>query len=132
MYKSTGDVEGGTALYKFYSDVHDRDEPHFLSRRATVLARKQPRKMFVQHNSVVDGKAVNMVGVSWDRCYGKIASPGSRTTVLLILNISWYAMSYCRVFGKSVLNQDSENFQPKVSPNIGQHLLPTDTEVKRH
>ncbi|XP_060070560.1 dipeptidyl peptidase 3-like [Ylistrum balloti] len=60
VYKSTGDVEAGKALYLYYSDVHDREEPHFLTRRATVLARKQPRKMFVQHNTVVNGSTVDL------------------------------------------------------------------------
>ncbi|XP_021378701.1 dipeptidyl peptidase 3-like [Mizuhopecten yessoensis] len=60
VYKSTGDVEAGKALYEKYSEVHDREEPHFLTRRATVLARKQPRKMFVQHNTVVNGSTVDL------------------------------------------------------------------------
>ena len=59
MYKSTGDVESGKKMYDYYSDVHDRDEPHFLSLRSIVLARKQPRKMFVQHNTVLKGKLLN-------------------------------------------------------------------------
>lgn len=60
VYKSTGNVEEGKALYDHYSDVHDNEEPHFLTRRATVLARKQPRKMFVQHNTVVNGSTVDL------------------------------------------------------------------------
>ncbi|XP_033735100.1 dipeptidyl peptidase 3-like [Pecten maximus] len=60
VYKSTCDVEAAKKLYNYYSDVHDREEPHFLARRATVLARKQPRKMFVQHNTVVNGSTVDL------------------------------------------------------------------------
>ena len=56
-YKSIGDVETGKKMYDYYSDVHDCEEPHFISLREIVLARKQPRKMFVQHNTEVqEGK----------------------------------------------------------------------------
>ncbi|XP_046567145.1 LOW QUALITY PROTEIN: dipeptidyl peptidase 3-like [Haliotis rubra] len=57
VYKSTADVAEGKKMYDFYSDVNDNAKPHFLSLREVVLARKQPRKMFVQHHtSVQDGK----------------------------------------------------------------------------
>ncbi|XP_053404717.1 dipeptidyl peptidase 3-like isoform X2 [Mercenaria mercenaria] len=51
VYKATADVEAGKKMYDTYSDVHDNEEPHFISLREIVLARKQPRKMFVQHNT---------------------------------------------------------------------------------
>ena len=58
VYKSTADVKEGKKMYEYYSDVHDCEEPHFLSLRDIVLARKQPRKMFVQHNTEVqEGRA---------------------------------------------------------------------------
>ncbi|XP_056022122.1 dipeptidyl peptidase 3-like [Ostrea edulis] len=60
VYKSLGDVESGKKMYDYYSDVHDRDEPHFLSLRSIVLQRKQPRRMFVQHNTVVKGTTVEL------------------------------------------------------------------------
>lgn len=60
VYKSTGDVEVGKAMYDSYSEVHDREDPHFLSLRSIVLARKQPRKMMVQHNTTVDGSTVKL------------------------------------------------------------------------
>ncbi|KAK3093576.1 hypothetical protein FSP39_017632 [Pinctada imbricata] len=60
VYKSTGDVQSGRKMYDYYSDVHDRDEPHFLSLRSVVLARKQPRKMFVQHNTTLNGDNVQL------------------------------------------------------------------------
>ncbi|XP_061172745.1 dipeptidyl peptidase 3-like [Saccostrea echinata] len=60
VYKSVGDVESGKKMYDYYSDVHDRDEPHFLSLRSIVLDRKQPRRMFVQHNTVVQGENVDL------------------------------------------------------------------------
>ncbi|KAL4238740.1 bifunctional diacylglycerol diphosphate phosphatase/phosphatidate phosphatase [Mactra antiquata] len=53
IYKATADVIEGKKMYDYYSDVHDRDEPHFVTLREIVLARKQPRKMFVQHNTTV-------------------------------------------------------------------------------
>ncbi|XP_071079546.1 dipeptidyl peptidase 3-like isoform X1 [Haliotis cracherodii] len=57
VYKSTADVTEGKKMYDFYSDVNNNAEPHFLSLRETVLARKQPRKMFVQHHTTIqDGK----------------------------------------------------------------------------
>ncbi|XP_022332710.2 dipeptidyl peptidase 3-like [Crassostrea virginica] len=60
IYKSIGDVESGKKMYDFYSDVHDRDEPHFLSLRSIVLERKQPRRMFAQHNTVLQGDKVEL------------------------------------------------------------------------
>lgn len=53
VYKATADVVEGRKMYEYYSDVHDCEEPHFISLREIVLARKQPRKMFVQHNTSV-------------------------------------------------------------------------------
>ncbi|XP_052106913.1 dipeptidyl peptidase 3-like isoform X1 [Mytilus californianus] len=60
VYKSTGDVEAATAMYGHYSEVHDDEEPHFLSLRSVVLARKTPRKMMVQHNTTVEGPTVKL------------------------------------------------------------------------
>ncbi|CAG2227518.1 DPP3 [Mytilus edulis] len=59
VYKSTGDVEAATAMYGHYSEVHDDEEPHFLSLRSVVLARKTPRKMMVQHNTTVETITTN-------------------------------------------------------------------------
>lgn len=53
VYKSTGDYENGKQMYDYYSDVSDSQEPHFLSLRTIVLARKQPRRMFVQHHTFI-------------------------------------------------------------------------------
>lgn len=44
VYKSTADYNGGKALYDKYSAVDDE----FLALRKTVLARKTPRRLFVQ------------------------------------------------------------------------------------
>ena len=57
VYKSTADYPKAKEMFEFYSDVHDCEEPHFISLREIVLARKQPRKMFVQHNTEIqEGK----------------------------------------------------------------------------
>ena len=61
-YKSLGDVTAGKEMYEYYSDVHDCEEPHFISLREIVLDRKQPRKMFVQHNTQIqEGKLLHSV-----------------------------------------------------------------------
>ena len=51
-----GDYKAAKKMYDYYSEVNDRDEPHMLSLRGTVLDRKQPRKMFVQCNTTLTGK----------------------------------------------------------------------------
>ncbi len=62
MYKATADLTEGRKMYDHYSAVTDNEEPHFLSLRSTVLARKQPRKVFVQCNTIVNGKySLNML-----------------------------------------------------------------------
>lgn len=50
VYKATGNVEEAKKLYNHYAEV---SEP-WLSWRSIVLANKQPRKMFVQPNSVLE------------------------------------------------------------------------------
>lgn len=60
VYKSTGDVDAGKALYERYSEVSDAEEPRFLSLREIVLARKLPRKLYVQHNTVKEGDNVSL------------------------------------------------------------------------
>jgi len=53
VYKSTANVEHGTAMYNKYSAVNDE----YLELRKIVLAKKQPRKVFIQpHSYVLDGK----------------------------------------------------------------------------
>ncbi|KAL9953202.1 hypothetical protein ACROYT_G040579 [Oculina patagonica] len=57
VYKSTADYDSGKALYDRYSAVDDE----FLALRKTVLARKTPRRMFVQaHTSVTEGNDVTL------------------------------------------------------------------------
>ncbi|XP_031572146.1 dipeptidyl peptidase 3-like [Actinia tenebrosa] len=56
VYKSTADYEGGKALYDHYSKV----EEEFLEYRKIVLARKTPRRMFVQANTRCQDNKVSM------------------------------------------------------------------------
>lgn len=56
VYKSTGDVESARKMYSYYSDVNDQESPKFLSLRSIIMDRKQPRKLFVQHHTYVEGK----------------------------------------------------------------------------
>lgn len=57
MYKSTADHDSGKILYDRYSAVDDE----FLALRKTVLARKTPRRMFVQAHTSVTGKHKTMI-----------------------------------------------------------------------
>jgi len=52
VYKSTADHDSGKILYDRYSAVDDE----FLALRKTVLARKTPRRMFVQAHTSLTGK----------------------------------------------------------------------------
>ncbi|XP_053298335.1 dipeptidyl peptidase 3 [Pleuronectes platessa] len=61
VLKSTADVDGGRALYAFYSTVSDTGAHNFLRLRETVLLRKEARKMFVQANTKVNGDSVELV-----------------------------------------------------------------------
>jgi dipeptidyl-peptidase III len=56
IYKATADVENGTELY---NDITHVDDFFAEKLRPVVLAKKQPRKVFVQANTVIqDGKAI--------------------------------------------------------------------------
>ncbi|KAL0261219.1 hypothetical protein SLS55_004915 [Diplodia seriata] len=55
IYKATADVEAGT---KMYSDITHVDDFFANKVRPVVLAKKQPRKVFVQANTVVEGDKV--------------------------------------------------------------------------
>lgn len=54
VYKSTGDFAAAKQLFDKYSEVSD-DGPYPWSRwRNIVLEHKQPRRLFIQHNSVIE------------------------------------------------------------------------------
>lgn len=60
LYKSTADVKSATELYERYSDV-SADESHpFLKYWDIVMARKKPRRIFVQANTVLEGDKVQL------------------------------------------------------------------------
>ncbi|KAJ8932829.1 hypothetical protein NQ318_006992 [Aromia moschata] len=56
VYKATGNLDEAKKLYDHYAEV---TEP-WLSWRTIVLANKQPRKMFVQPNTVLEGSDVTL------------------------------------------------------------------------
>ncbi|PIO57835.1 peptidase family M49, partial [Teladorsagia circumcincta] len=51
-YKSTGDVEGGTKLFESYGKVTERE----IRWRDICIARRKPRRIFVQANTKIDDK----------------------------------------------------------------------------
>jgi dipeptidyl-peptidase-3 len=55
IYKSTADVEAGI---KLYNDITEVDEFFATKVRPAVLAKKTPRKVFVQANTVLEGDKV--------------------------------------------------------------------------
>ncbi|KAL1512766.1 hypothetical protein ABEB36_002298 [Hypothenemus hampei] len=56
IYKATGNIEAAQKLYNHYSEVN---EP-WLSWRSIVLAKKQPRKIFVQANTEIEKEQVKL------------------------------------------------------------------------
>ncbi|XP_067143899.1 dipeptidyl peptidase 3-like isoform X1 [Centruroides vittatus] len=60
VYKAIADVDSATKMYEKYSAV-SKDGPFpFLNYREIVMARKKPRKMFVQSNTILEGDTVNL------------------------------------------------------------------------
>jgi dipeptidyl-peptidase-3 len=66
VYKSTGNVAEGSAMFNMYSTV----VPEMMAYRAIVMARKEPRRLLLQPNMTMEGDTVvlkeyqeNAVGV---------------------------------------------------------------------
>ena len=55
VYKSTGNIEAARAMYSKYSHVPATGAQPFAQWRSLILAKKQPRKMFVQSNTRLQG-----------------------------------------------------------------------------
>jgi len=57
VFKSTGDVENGT---KFYSELSEVSE-EFVKLREIILARKKPRRVFVQPHTYIENNQVKLL-----------------------------------------------------------------------
>ncbi|KAH3738198.1 hypothetical protein DPMN_044826 [Dreissena polymorpha] len=53
-YRAIGDFAEAKKIYDHYSEVPEDGDVKFLALRDVVLARRIPRKIFVQHNTVID------------------------------------------------------------------------------
>ena len=55
VYKSTGNLEAARAMYAKYSEVSSSGPYQFAEWRSMILEKKQPRKIFVQSNTRLQG-----------------------------------------------------------------------------
>lgn len=60
LFKSTADLRAATEMYDRYSEVSDVGQYPFLKYWDIVMARKKPRRIFVQSNTVVNGDKVEL------------------------------------------------------------------------
>lgn len=64
IYKSTGNLEAARVMYAKYSEVSSTGPYPFAEWRSLILEKKQPRKIFVQSNTCLEGEAVRLLEYS--------------------------------------------------------------------
>lgn len=55
MYKATADIKSAKSMFKKYTDVNNEGKYPWANWREIVLDKKQPRKLFVQSNLILNG-----------------------------------------------------------------------------
>lgn len=61
VYKSTGDVKSAQDMFNKYSEVNDDGVYPWAQWRSIILAHKQPRKIMVQHNTLLNGAKLELL-----------------------------------------------------------------------
>jgi len=61
VYKATADISAAKAMFDKYSAVTSEDRYPFLEYREIVMARKKPRDIYAQANTVVDNGKVHLI-----------------------------------------------------------------------
>ena len=95
VYKSTGDVAAAKALYSKYSEVPDEGPYPWGKWRDIVMAHKQPRKMFVQSNTILDkGMSLSRLFLYLSEIFTLVSHWNSAVIGRSVLN--WTTAMRCR------------------------------------